>query len=176
MFERLSDGLVGLLIFFSNWLSPGTNSEDIKIVAAHEFANRYSIQCMIKINWNEQMSDLIDAGIPLRFVINFFSDRGDSTTVLRTLQCDIVTYKYSFSDTIIQPPSDSVFSSKKYSQIYRALRNYCRWTCSFSKDASRFNMEAELQPSWVSHLNRSVDMSEICNCKIFSRTLIKKKD
>jgi hypothetical protein len=177
MFERAADGLIGLFIFFSNWFSPGENSEEIKIAAASEFSRGYTIECVIKIHWNEQMSDLIDAGIPLRFMITSWSDVGDSAAFIRTLQCDISTYTYAFSDSIRTPErdKDSVYVSKEYSQVYRAVKRCCTWTCAFSKEAKKFYMLAELLPGWVSQLNRSVDMSEICGRHTYSRSLVKKE-
>ncbi len=175
MFERAADGLFGLFIFFSNWFSPGESSEEIKIAAANEFSYGYSIECVIKINWNEQMSDLIDAGIPLRFMITSYSDIGDSVAIIRTLQCNVSTYTYIFCDSISTTENDSVYTSKEYSQVYRAAKKYCTWTSTFSKKANKFYMRAILLPSWVSQLNRSVDMSEICECHTYSRSLNKKE-
>lgn len=174
MIERISNGLVGLFMFFSSWFSPGSDSQDIKIAAVKEISLGYSLQCIIKINWNEQMSDLIDAGIPLRFLITSYSDIGDTMQLIRTLDCDVSTYNYVFCDSIIVPKTDSIYISRKYSQIYRAIRSYSRWTCTFSQNANRFHIEAKLLPSRVSQLNRNIDMSEICGCRKYSRDFFRK--
>ncbi|MGD9200083.1 MAG: hypothetical protein PVI26_00845 [Chitinispirillia bacterium] len=176
MLERIADGLLGLFMFFSNWFSPGSDSQEIKIAAVTEFARGYSLECAIDLDWNEQMSDLIDAGIPLRFKIKSYSDVGDSVILVRTLECDIGNYSYMFCDSIFQPSIDSIYISKRYSQVYRAVRKYSRWNCTFSKEANQFFIEAELLPSRVSQLNRSVDMSGILGCQRFTLNLIKKED
>ncbi len=175
MFDRLSEGLLGLFIFLSNWFSPANSSEEIRIAAAKEFSLGYSIECAIKLDWNEQMSDLVDAGIPLRLKITSYSDRGDSLYILRTLLCDIGDYTYTFCDSLGTPLTDSVFTSRKFSQIYRAVREYSRWQYHLSKEATQFYMEAELLPSWVSQLDRNLDMSAIVGCRKFSRTFQRKE-
>ena len=176
MIERIADGLLGLFMFSSNWFSPGSDSQEIKIAAVTEFTHGYSLECVIDLDWNEQMSDLIDAGIPLRFRIKSYSDIDDSVLLVRTLECDIGNYSYMFCDSILKPQKDSIYFSKKYSQVYRAVRNYSRFRCAFSKEANQFFIEAELLPSKVSQLNRSVDMSGILGCQRFTLNLIKKKD
>lgn len=175
MIERIADGLLGLFMFFSNWFSTGTDSQEIKIAAVTEFSRGYNLECEINLDWNEQMSDLIDAGVPLRFKIRSYSDVGDSVILLRTLECDIGNYRYMFCDSILKPPKDSIYFSKEYAQVYRAVRNYSRWRCAFSKEANQFFIEAELLPSKVSQLNRSVDMSDILGCQRFTLNLIKKE-
>jgi hypothetical protein len=172
MLENVSDGLVGLFMFLSNWFSPGTDAGEIKIAAAQQFAQQYVIECVIKIPWNEQMSDVIDAGIPLRFKIQSNSDLGDSLSLIRTMQCDISTYTYMYIDTIQTPAIDSVYVSTKYTKIFKALRETSKWSSSFSKKGKQFHMEALLLPSTVSQLNRTIDLSEICNCRKFSRDLL----
>lgn len=172
MLENVADGLVGLFMFLSNWFSPATDAGEIEIITAQHFARQYVIECVIKIPWNDQMSDIIDAGIPLRFQIQSNSNIGDSLSLIRTMQCDISTYTYTYTDTILKPSSDSVYISKEYSRIFKALRETSKWSSSFSKKGKQFHMEALLLPSTVSQLNRTIDLSEICDCRKFSRDLI----
>ncbi len=172
MLENVADGLVGLFMFLSNWFSPGTDAGEIKIAAAQQFAQQYVIECVIKIPWNEQMSDVIDAGIPLRFKIQSNSDLGDSLSLVRTMQCDVSTYTYTYTDTIITPENDSIYVSESYTKIFKAVRETSKWSSTFSKQGKQFHMEVALLPSVVSQLNRTIDLSEICECEKFSRDLI----
>lgn len=174
MLENVADGFLGLFMFFAHWLSVGNDQGEIRIVAVKELQSRSVLECVISFDWNERMNDLIDAGIPMRFRIESYSDRGDTTVSIRTLLCDVGEYTYSYRDSIIIPPSDSVYHSKEYQQIYRALREYQHLSRGFSKGAAMFHIEAVLLPSNVSQLNRSIDMSDICGFKKFSARIIQK--
>ena len=175
MLENVADGFLGLFMFFAHWLSPGVDQGEIKIAAVKELKGRAVLECVISFEWNDRMSDLIDAGIPLRFRILSYSDRGDTTLSVRTLLCDVGDYTYSISDSLIIPTNDSVYVSKEFRQIYRAAREYQRVTRSFTSSASALQIEAVLLPSRVSHLNRSIDMSDICGCRKFATRIIRKK-
>jgi len=174
MFQRIAEGLAGFFIFVAQWIFPAANSEDVKIIAAEEFSYGYRVQYAFNIEWNDQMSDLIDAGIPLRFQIGASSNAGDSISFVRTLQCDIVSYTYTYSDTSLIPQTDSVFVSEKYTQIYRVVRNFCRITCVFSTRAEKLHLDIRLLPSLVSQLNRKIDMSDVCNCGKYTFDMVKK--
>ncbi|MBN1758010.1 MAG: hypothetical protein JW863_06825 [Chitinispirillaceae bacterium] len=175
MLENVADGFLGLFMFFSHWLSVGNDQGEIKIAAVQELKSRVVLECIISFDWNERMNDLIDAGIPLRFRIESMSDRGDTTVSLRTLVCDVGDYTYSFSDSIIKPPGDSVYHSREFRQVYRALRDYRQVSRSFSAGAGVFQIEAVLLPSSVRQLDRSIDMSDICGCRKFSTKIVRKE-
>lgn len=169
MFENLADGFVGLFLFIGNWLSPGADEAEIRILAAEQLSQSYAIECAIGIRWNEQMGDLIDAGVPLRFRMRAIADKTDTTTFIRTLTCDLSQYTYSYTDSMVE--TDSTFTSEQYGQVLLAMRRYCRWGFSFPSTIAIIELEAELLPSPVSRLNRMVEMSNICGCKRFTRTI-----
>ena len=171
MFEQVAEGFVGLFLFVSNWLSPGATQEDIRIGAIKRLGEGFRIECSIPIGLNDQMSDLIDAGIALRFRISAMPDTGDTIVFIRTLRCDISTYSYFFADTLVAGDPGTVRTSRAYSQLLFALRDYARWTFDVGAGASSCRITAELLPSRASQLNRIVDMSNICGCKKFSRTV-----
>lgn len=175
MLENIADGFLGLFMFFAHWISPGGNEGEIRIVALQELATHTAMECVISFDWNSRMSDLIDAGIPMRIQIVSFSDVGDTTVSLRTLICDVSDYSYSFSDSL-SGYIDSIYTSKKYSQIYRALREYKRIRRVFDPKGDALYIEATLLPSHVPHLNRSIDLSEMCGSSRFSTHVIRKKD
>jgi hypothetical protein len=175
MLENVADGFLGLFMFFSHWLSPGVDQGEIRIADVGELKTRSVLECVISFEWNERMSDLIDAGIPLRFRIFSCSDRGDTVLSIRTLRCDVGEFTYFFSDSVKSSRGDSVFISKKYGQIFRAVREYQHFTRSFTNTAASFQIEAVLLPSDVSHLNRSIDISDICGCRRFSTRIINKQ-
>lgn len=176
MLENIADGFLGLFMFFAHWISPGGNEGEIKIVALQELATHTAMECVISFDWNTRMSDLIDAGIPMRMRIVSFSDIGGDTTVsLRTLTCDVGDYTYSFNDSL-SGAVDTVRISRKFRQIYRALKEYRRVNRTFSVHATALFIQATLLPSRVPHLNRSIDLSELCGSSRFSTHVIRKKD
>jgi hypothetical protein len=174
MLENVADGFLGFFMFFAHWLSIGNNQGEIRIVDIKQLESRTVLECVITFDWNERMNDLIDAGIPLRFRVESYSDRGDTTVSIRSLQCDISDYIYSFSDSLVVPPSASVFHSGEFNQVYRALREFQHVSRSFSQGAESFQIEAVLLPSSVSQLNRSIDMSDICGFRRFSARIVRK--
>lgn len=173
MFENVADGLVGFFMFFSHWISPSPEMGEINIYNVLENDEKYLIECGIKIKWNEQMSDIIDAGIPLRINVQSYSDKGDSLSFIRTLTCDVTSYKYTFIDTVAN--NDSVFISKGYRNVFKILKRYSRWNSQFDKNADSYHMEVKLLPSKVSQLNRVIDLSEMCGCSRYSRHMFRPK-
>jgi hypothetical protein len=176
MLENVADGFLGLFMFFTHWISPGGDQGELRIEAIRELKTRSVLECVIAFDWNDRMSDLIDAGIPMRFRVLSCSDKGDSTVSIRTLFCDVGDYTYYYNDSISVPFGDSVYTSRKYQQIYRAVREYQRFTRSFSKNAASFQIEATLLPSRVSHLNRSIDMSDICGFRKFGTRILRERE
>lgn len=175
MLENVADGFLGLFMFFAHWLSPGNDEGEIRITAVRELKTRSVLECVISFEWNERMNDLVDAGIPVSFRILSYSNLGDTTLSIRTLHCDVSQYDYFYRDSCVAPV-DSVYTSRSYRQVYRALREYRRISRDFTSSASSFHIEAVLLPSSVPHLNRSIDMSDICGCRKFATKIIRKKE
>jgi hypothetical protein len=175
MLENVADGFLGLFMFFTHWLSPGTSDGEIKIAAVKELQNHSVLECIISFEWDERMIDLIDAGIPVSFRIESYSDVGDTTRSVRTLYCDVSDYSYCFRDSLCNVTGNSICRSKKFNQVYRAIKEYRHFTRTFTNTASLLRIEAVLLPSRVSHLNRSIDLSEICGCRKFSTEIVRKE-
>lgn len=173
MFNRLADGLAGFFVFFANWISPIPESSEVRFSSLQEVENRYVISCEINLNWNEELSDIVDAGIPIRMNIRSYSNRGDTVTIMRQLLCSIENYRYTITDTLYRPVNDSVFISQPFTLIHRAVKDFTRWELSFDRSAESFHVEAELLPSPVSGLNRMVDIAEIAGNRKFTRDLYK---
>jgi hypothetical protein len=174
MFERAAEGFVGLFLFISHWLSPGVSTEEIHVAALRQAQDRLQVECAIAIDWSEQLGDLIDAGIPLRFRMAAYSDAGDTVLFVRTLRFDISSSTYAFRDTFDMPSRspDSVNASRAYQQALIAMRDYCRWAVGLKQNTGSFYIEAVLLPSRASRLNRTVDMSNVCGCRKFTRTIV----
>jgi hypothetical protein len=175
MFNNIADGFLGLFLFLSNWFSPGINPGEISVIAVKELAAVYQIESSFSIDWNEQMNDIIDAGIPMRFLIAYASDKGDTTAFIRTLQCDISSYIYSVKDSVLTKAGNHAPAVKNFRQIYRAQRSFTRLIFYISKKATAYIIKAELLPSKVSQLNRTIDVSDICGCRTFILKYSKKK-
>jgi hypothetical protein len=175
MLENVADGFLGLYMFFAHWLSPGTDDGEIRIAAVKELQNHTVVECVISFEWDERMIDLIDAGIPVSFRIESYSDVGDTARSVRTLYCDVSDYSYYFRDSLCTQARDSIMVSKKFNQVYRAIKEYRHVVRTFTNTTSVFRIEAVLLPSRVNHLNRSIDLSEICGCRKFSTQLLRKE-
>jgi len=171
--DNIADGFLGLFMFLTQWLSPHSSDGEIRIAAVRELTAVTAVECVISIEWNDRMSDLLDAGIPVSFAIMSYSDKGDTVRSIRTLSCDVADYTYMISDSLLNG-ADSVYTSKKIPQIFRAVKLYQRFERTFSRDASILHVEAVLLPSRVNRLNRSIDLSEICDCRKFSLHLVRK--
>ncbi len=155
--DPVRDGILGLLLFFTHWISPGNDQAFIKPVEISRAENHYIIECRMEIAWNRRMEQLVDAGIPLRYRMSTTSDRQDTSHFFRTLRFNVVDFTYSFSDS----SSHEVIESKKYPMILLALRDFCRWNTVVSGGTSVCRVEAEILPSHAEQLDRLVDMSRI---------------
>jgi hypothetical protein len=172
MLDNITGGVTGLILFISHWLSPSGEQASLTIADIARREGAYEISCQLKIGWNEQLADLVDAGIPMRFRFEATSDDGRAVRVLRTLQCDITDYTYRFVDSLRSPPRDSVWTSPTYRQILIAMRHFTRWTFTVDSAARQCRVEMTLLPSRAPRLNRSVDFSNVCGCKKLSKTVV----
>jgi hypothetical protein len=111
----------------------------------------------MEMAWNKQLEQLVDAGIPLCFMIAVITDRGDSAVFYRTLKANIIDYTYSYADS----SHDVIIVSKNYPLVYLALDDFRRWKFRVAKNVTRCQVEVTLLPSRVSRLNRMVDMSDV---------------
>jgi hypothetical protein len=175
MFNNLADGIVGLFIFFSHWLSPGGSSDKVTVASVKQTAAWYIVSCAISVDWNEQMKDLLDAGIPLRFQFRAFTMENDTICCIRTLQCNVADYSYQFIDSVHERGRDSTARSKRFDQMLLALEKYPRWELRLPLTAKACRLEAELLPSRAARLNQKIDMSQVCGCRLFSENLTLKR-
>jgi hypothetical protein len=172
MFERFSDGVLGLFLFFSHWLSPGADDEIVRIVSMHQTPEASIVSCAISLSWNEQMKDLVDAGIPISFHFRTITQKDtgalDTQSCIRTLQCNVAEYTYSFCDSIRTLHTDTAFPSKQFSNLLIALEKFTQWETRLCPDASRCRIEAELQRTSATRLGRKIDMSQVCGYRFFA--------
>lgn len=161
MLEQFRDGFLGFFLVVGQWFSPGSDKASLEIDQLLTKENCIQIHCIMDMAWNEKLSSLVDAGIPLRFLMSAQTDDGDTLAFIRTLTFDISDYRYFFTDSIVVPRSDSIRVSGKFPQILIALRDYRRWDFTVSKDAEVCKLQAEMLPSNASRLNRNVDMTQV---------------
>jgi hypothetical protein len=162
MFEQIGNGFLGFFLVIGHWLSPGTDKPDIDVANARRTEAGLVVQCELRPAWNEELSGLVDGGIPLRFKFCASGNSGDTICFVRTLQFDVADYSYSYADSsVCGPPVDPPPTPKKYPQVLLALRDYCRWSFVVSGETSVCRIEAELLPSHATRLNRTVDMSAV---------------
>ncbi len=153
----MRDGLLGLILFIGHWLSPETGTASISVEFLKDETLSYQFLCKFDIAWNRQLEQLVDAGIPLRFNIHCFSDKSDTLRFTRTLLFDMVNFTYNFLDSA----AGTVKSSESYKLVHLALRDFCKWKFSVSKDANLCRVEIAILPGMARELNRVVDMSRV---------------
>lgn len=175
MFNRIADGILGLFLFFSHWLSPGGDSDRVTVVSVRQLTGVYSVLCAISVDWNEQMKDLIDAGIPVRFNFRAFTTENDTFSCIRTLQCNVADYSYKFLDSVRCFRADTVMASKRFEQVLIALEKFSQWEMRIPLSAKACRIEAELLPSRAPRLNQKIDMSNVCGCRLFAANLVFKR-
>jgi hypothetical protein len=171
MFGKMADGFIGLALFISQWLGPGGEQDAVRIDEAVALAQGIRVKCAITIAWNDQMSDIVEAGIPLRLRIATITDNHDTTTFIRTLTCTMTDYTFTFADSAIAATPVDPVVSRKYSQMLIAVRDFSHWQVMLPAASRHSRFEAELLPSRAARLNRTVDVSGICGCKKFSKEL-----
>jgi hypothetical protein len=171
MFESAKEGFLGLFLVLGQWLSPGGDDASLRAAAQFSGDTLCVIQCALQTSWSQELSDLVDAGIPLRFRLSAMSDAGDTIVFIRTLHCDIADFTYSFRDSSVTALPREPSALKKYPQILLALREYARWSISVRPAASACRIEAELLPSRAERLGRTVDMSQIWGQKKIGITI-----
>ncbi len=168
MLDRFSEGILGLFLFFSHWLSPGAEDEIVRIVSIRTMADAYTVSCAISIAWNEQMKDLIDAGIPVRFHFRTFINTKDTLSCIRTLQCDVADYTYSYSDSLRGRGPDTARCSKRFANLLIALEKFTQWETSVPRSTRLCRIEAEMLPSNATRLQRKIDLSQVCGHRLFA--------
>jgi hypothetical protein len=174
MFDKFSDGILGLFLFFSHWLSPGTEDEAVRIVSMRRIADTAIVSCAISLSWNEQIKDLIDAGIPIRFIFRTITNAKDTLSCIRTLQCDVAAYTYAFCDSLNGLDTETVTGSKRFSHLLIALEKYTQWETKVPIACSSCRIEAELLPTSATRLARKIDMSQVCGYRFFATNLAPK--
>jgi hypothetical protein len=91
----------------------------------------------------------------MRFIA--ITDKSDTVLLTRSLNCNVATLTYKFSDST----QTRVKHSKEYPMILLALKEYCCWDFDVPDSATAFTAEVEILYSSVSQLGRTVDMSQI---------------
>ncbi|OGJ93772.1 MAG: hypothetical protein A2487_08925 [Candidatus Raymondbacteria bacterium RifOxyC12_full_50_8] len=157
MFETFKQGIVGLALFFGNWMGPSTGVAEIKIEHVKRIEQAYLVSCRIDLSRDSRLEQLVDAGIPLRVALVARPVPGDSISLVRTLRFDVVDYTYSFTDS----SSSNTMASKKFPMLLLALKEFSQWETRLPLTTSRCTFDASVLPSAVSRLGRELDMSQI---------------
>lgn len=159
-FESIKQGVMGLMLFAGNWLLPQEDDAVLEFVSVKELpaASASRVQLKMELPLNRQAEELIDAGIPLNVRLTAISDKADTVALTRTLRCNVADLTYTVSDS-----AETVArrESKPYPMILLALRDFGKWEFDLPAGAASCRAEAEILPSRVSRLNRSVDMSRM---------------
>jgi len=157
MFDAVKQGFTGLVLFVGQWLSPGGEQAGLRIEDVREDSAAWVLSCKMKIAWNDQLEQMVDAGIPLRFQILAVTDQNDSAVFYRFLSFNMMDYTYTYADSTAERRT----VSQKYPLVYLALKDFCQWKFRVVKSAASCKITAVLLPSRVSRLNRMVDLSQL---------------
>jgi hypothetical protein len=171
MFETIRQGFTGLALFLGQWLSTGEGKATLEIKSARLVDSLFEVSCVMDMGWNQQLEELVDAGIPLPFRITAVTDKNDSAVFYRTLRYNIIDYTYTFADS----SADLTVVSKQYPLIYLVLEDFRRWKFRLSSAVAGCTITAELLPSRVSRLNRVVDLSQVWGQKKVSAVCVLRK-
>jgi hypothetical protein len=157
-FESIKQGVLGLLLFAGNWVMPENDAAVLKVESIRRVApSAYHVTLTLSMSLNQQLEQLIDAGVPLNFRFSAISDRADTVCCLRSLRCNVADLTYFFSDS----SHGTVVTSPSYPMVLLALRDFTKWEFNLPLNATACRAEAEIRESRVSQLNRTVDMSRI---------------
>lgn len=168
MFESVREGFLGFFLVLSSWFSVSQGDAELMVRAVQCSDTTCAVVCAADLGWNEQMTQLVDAGIPVRFRIGITTDAADTIVFIRALQYDVADDAYRFVDSSVVASRDTVAQSKDYPQILIALRDVRRWTFLVSSRARIGHIEVSLLRSHVSRLNRTVDMTQVWGRKKLS--------
>jgi hypothetical protein len=163
----MNNGLFGLILYLAHWLSPGTGVSEIDIAFFKKVENNACVfQCKLESVDNNQLEQLIDAGIPLRFKFtNTFNDQ-DTLIFYRTLQFEMIDFTYTWTDS----SNGKSTCSEKYSLIHLAMRDFCKWKLTIPQTTQTCRIEVSILPSRAEQLNKVVDMSKIWGQQKLVRT------
>lgn len=159
--EPLWQGFLGFALVVGNWLSPDSGGARIRVRSVERLDSSLAVACVMDLGWNEQMTQLVDAGIPVRFRLSITTDAGDTAWLVRTLTFDVGDDAYRLADSGAAAGPGPPAHDKTYPHVLNALRDLRRWTFHVRPAALRARIEVELLRSRVSRLNRTVDMSQI---------------
>lgn len=163
----MNDGIIGLILYLAHWLSPGTGVSEIDIAFLKKAENNTSIfQCRLESADNDQLEQLIDAGIPLRFKFTNTIDDQDTVCFFRTLQFEMIDFTYTWTDS----SNGKSTCSEKYSLIHLAMRDFCKWKLTIPQNTQSCRIEVAILPSRAEQLNKVVDMSKIWGQQKLLRT------
>lgn len=154
----MKEGLLGLFLFLGHWLSPETDKASLDAFFVKNDVQYIEFQCQFDIAWNDQLEQLVDAGIPLRFnIVHYIDSPPDTIAFTRTLYCDMVNFTYFYVDS----SETTLEKSHTYSLVQLALRDFCRWNFYIDKRAISCKIEAAILPGVALQLNRVIDMSRV---------------
>lgn len=171
MFETVRQGFTGLVLFVGQWLSPGGGEASLSVKSVKQVDSMFEVQCRMDLAWNQELENLVDAGIPLHFRISAVTDRNDSAVFFRTLNYSVIDYTYTFTDS----SAGLVVVSQKYPLVYLALEDFCRWKFRLQAQVAGCTIAAEMLPSRATRLNRMVDMTRVWGQKKVSVAFVLKK-
>jgi hypothetical protein len=156
--ETLKQGIMGLTLFAGNWFLPANENASLAVASINQNqSSAYHVTIKMNLALNRQLEELIDAGVPLNMRFIAITDKSDTVLLTRSLNCNVATLTYKFSDST----QTRVKHSKEYPMILLALKEYCCWDFDVPDSATAFTAEVEILYSSVSQLGRTVDMSQI---------------
>jgi hypothetical protein len=158
MLESIQQGFLGLILFFSQLFVPAEGVSRLDVESVTPATPRaLHVRCKMDFVLSDQMEQIIDAGIPLRFRMTSVTDKSDTAAFTRTMAFNVADYTYTIVDSV----GGAARTPATYPMVLLAMRSYCTWEVTIPSDAEMCRVEANILPSRVSQLNRMLDMSKV---------------
>jgi len=161
MLDNIREGFLGFILVLSGWLSGDSQGVGMKIHTAVRQDSLVALTCIMDLDWNDEMTQLVDAGIPIRFSARLTTDAGDSSGLVRIVRFDLAEKAYRFADSAVTGRPDTLFVSTPYRHMRSTLRDLSRCEFAVSKRTRAGRIEVELWRSRASRLNRTVDLTHV---------------
>lgn len=157
MFESIAQGFVGLALFVTQLVSPAAERVELRPDKIEYQGAAAIIRTNLTLPLDPQAEQLIDAGVPLRVRIIIRPEGGQDKYLQRTLRFNTTDYSYTYSDS----SGNGIQSSRKYAMVLLALKDFGRIETVVSRSSGRVTLMAEVLPSRIERLNRTVDMRRL---------------
>jgi hypothetical protein len=156
-------GFAGLFLFIGNWFSPSTDGE-LQLRSFELSSNSTHLVYQLDFRWSDEATAIIDAGIPLIIEHRYEFTNDTPHKFTRILRSSVEKSGY----TVLDSSQNGTIKKENYSNIYLAIKGFQK--VDIFENGSYRSVEILLtsQPSPVSSLSRTIDLSSLVGGDHFS--------